>query len=85
MLPREAIYLESIGRSLLSHLTENPGSTSQRIMELTEKLRTMAPCERGVLAGAAKPKTARRLTGQEIANEAGLFTVGDAVKRRVGI
>ena len=42
MLPREAIYLESIGRSLLSYLTENSGRPSQRIVELADQLRTKA-------------------------------------------
>ena len=84
MLPREAIYLESIGRSLLSYLTENSGRPSQRIVELADQLRTNAN-ERVVPTGGAKPKTARPRTGQEIAEEAGLFTAGSAVKRRVGI
>ena len=42
MLPRQAIYLESIGRSLLSYLTENSGRPSQRIVELADQLRTKA-------------------------------------------
>lgn len=73
-----ARHVELIGRALRTRFDHSSQTPSTRISKLLAEL-----------GHAFTQLTAKRLTrletGQEIGNRAGLFAVGETVKRRVGI
>ena len=72
-MPAIAQQAELIGRMLRTRLNSSSRGSSSRISKL------LAGLDR------AFANRLRRETGQEIADRAGLFAVGEAIKQRIGI
>jgi hypothetical protein len=71
---------ELIGSALQTRLNQTSQAPSKMMAELLARLER-ATFSRQLTAEQKPP----RETGQEIADRAGLFSAGEAVKRRVGI